>query len=345
MSITKDSFGALPNGTAVTRYTLTGKGDLAVSVLDYGAIIQSIRFAGKDVALGFENAADYTVENHGYIGATIGRYANRIAKGKFPLNGKNYALATNNGQNHLHGGDCGFNQKVFEITVLSDGDRPAICASTFSPDGEEGYPGNLKLQVTFTVTEENALEIVYDAVCDADTIANFTNHAYFNLNGFDGGDVLDTLVTVHADAYTPTDSDLIPIGIEPVADTPFDFRTEKPLGDAIGADHPQIRQCDGIDHNFVLQNQHGALREAIVARSPKSGIRVVCSTDLPGVQIYTANGLDLPIGKGGPMTQYQGFCMETQFFPDTPNHADFPSCVLRAGEAFHSVTSYAFSKI
>lgn len=344
MSITKEGFGSLPNGTAVTRYTLAGKGGLSVSVLDYGATIQAILFAGKDIALGFEKAADYVTVNNCYIGATVGRYANRIANGQFTLNGKPYTLAINNGKNHLHGGRCGFNRKLFKMDILSDGDEPALRASILSPDGEEGYPGNLELAVTFTVTEDNTLQIAYDAVSDADTVANFTNHAYFNLNGFDGGDVLDTLVTVHADAYTPCDEGLIPTGIEPVEGTPFDFRKEKPLGDAIRAAHPQIKQCGGIDHNFVLQDRHASLREAIVAKSPKSGIGVVCSTDLPGVQIYTANGLSLPDGKGGPMTKHQGFCMETQFFPNSPNRPDFPSCILRAGENFHSMTAYAFFK-
>lgn len=345
MALTKSSFGNLPDGRPVDRYALTGKGGLSVSVLDYGATLQSILFAGKDLLLGYDCAADYVRADGFYLGATIGRYANRIADGMFTLNGKTYTLAKNeNGIGHLHGGDCGFDQKIWEMEILDTGDEPALRASLFSPDGEEGYPGNLHVTVTFRVSADNTLSLTYTANSDADTVANFTNHAYFNLNGFDGGDVLDTLLTIHADQFTSVDERRLPTGITPVDGTPFDFRSAKPIGDAINDTHPQIQLGGGIDHNFVISGAPGTLRPAVHAMSPKSGIAVTCCTDLPGIQIYTANTLTMPFGKGGPMTAFQGFCLETQFYPDTPNHPEFPSCLLRAGDTFRSVTSFHFQK-
>ena len=340
MSIEKNALGTLPNGTAVTRYTLSN-GTLSVSVLDYGATIQSIVYGGVDVVLGFASAADYATVNKNYLGATVGRYANRIKDGKFTLNGKTYTLAKNNGANHLHGGDVGFDKKMWDMTA-TDGDAPQLRARCVSPDGEEGYPGTLTLTVTFTL-RGSALSIVYDAVSDADTVANFTNHAYFNLAG--KGDILDTLVTVHADAYTATDDGLIPLAVTPVDGTPLDMRKEVRLGDVIRSDEPSIKRCKGLDHNFVLQNYTGALRTVMTAKNTESGIAVACATDLPGVQIYSGNDLAMPVGKNGPIGAYAGFCMETQFFPDTPNRPDFPSCVLRAGEPFSSETVYTFSRI
>ena len=340
MSIEKNAFGTLPDGTAVTRYTLSN-GTLSVSVLDYGATIQSIVYGGVDVVLGFSNAADYATVNKNYLGATVGRYANRIKDGKFTLNGKTYTLAKNNGANHLHGGDVGFDKKMWDMTA-TDGDTPQLCARCVSPDGEEGYPGTLTLTVTFTL-RGSALSIVYDAVSDADTVANFTNHSYFNLAG--KGDILGTLVTVHSDSYTATDDGLIPLAVTPVGGTPLDMRKEVRLGDVIRSDEPSIKRCKGLDHNFVLQNYTGALRTVMTAKNTESGIAVACATDLPGVQIYSGNDLAMPVGKNGPIGAYAGFCMETQFFPDTPNRPDFPSCVLRAGEPFSSETVYTFSRI
>ncbi len=343
MAIIKTPFGNLPDGRAVTRYTLAGKGGLCASVLDYGATLQSLLFAGKDVLLGYENAADYANAGGGYLGATVGRYANRIAGGMFTLNGKVYTLANNEpGRAHLHGGNVGFDKMIWEMDILDTGDEPTLRASLFSPDGEEGYPGNLKVTVTFKVSLDNTLSITYTADSDADTVINFTNHAYFNLNGFDGGDILDTVVSVNADYFTAVDDLLIPTELTPVDGTPFDFRQAKPLSDAIHGDHPQIKLAGGVDHNFAVNGEIGTLREAIKAHSPKSGIEVTCLTDLPGVQIYTANWLEKDFGKGGPMTRFQGFCMETQFYPDTPNRPDFPSCVLKAGEKFESVTAFHF---
>lgn len=340
MSVTKSTFGTLPDGTAVTRYTLSD-GALSVSVLDYGATVQSIVYHGTDVVLGFNSAADYATVNKNYLGATVGRYANRIKEGRFTLNGKTYTLAKNNGANHLHGGDVGFDRKMWEMSV-SDSDTPQLRARYTSPDGEEGYPGTLTLTVTFTL-QNDALSIAYDAVCDADTVANFTNHAYFNLDG--KGDVSDTRITVYADAYTATDDGLIPTEIVAVDGTALDMRTETRLGDVIASDDPSIRRCKGLDHNFVLQHYTGALRTVMTAKSLASGIAVACATDLPGLQIYSGNDLSMPVGKNGPIGAYAGFCMETQYFPDTPNRPDFPSCKLAAGAPFHSETVYSFSRI
>ena len=345
MAITKAAFGQLPCGTEVTKYTLIGNNGLTVKVLDYGATLQAIEFAGKDVLLGYENAADYVKAGGFFLGATVGRYANRIADGKFTLNGVEYNVTKNEkGITQLHGGNVGFDKKMWKMEVI-DAPIPTLKASAFSADGEEGFPGNMDISVTFSVTDDNALHIQYAATSDKDTVANFTNHAYFNLNGFDGGDILDTEVTMDAYAYTPADERLIPTGeIRPVDGTPFDMRTPTSWGTVINSEHPEIRACDGVDHNFVFADKAGELRRAMYARSPKSGIAVTCLTDLPGIQIYTANGLTMPFGKGGPMSKYQGFCMETQLFPDSPNHPNFPSCVLKAGETFKTLTVYKFEK-
>lgn len=346
MSITKTPFGQLPCGTAVTKYTLSGENGLAVSILDYGATLQAIEFAGKDVLLGYENAADYVRAGGFYMGATVGRYANRIAGGKFTLNGVAYNVTKNeNGKTQLHGGAVGFDKKMWDMEII-DAAIPTLRATTTAAHGEEGFPGNMEIAVTFSVTADNTLSIRYNATSDKDTVANFTNHAYFNLNGYDGGDILDTEVIMDAYAYTPADGDLIPTGeIRPVDGTPFDMRTQKTWGEVILCDHPEIKACDGVDHNFVIADKAGELRRAMYAKSPKSGIAVTCCTDLPGIQIYTANTLKMPFGKGGPMTKYQGFCMETQFFPDSPNHPQFPSTVLKAGETFETVTTYTFEKV
>lgn len=345
MSVTKHDFGKLPDGTAVTKYRLEGKNGLVVSLLDYGATLQAIEFADKDLILGYSTAKAYATRG-GYLGATVGRFANRIANGTFTLNGETYHVTKNErGVQHLHGGAVGFDKKTWEIEVL-DHSTPTVCATIHAADMEEGFPGNLTLSVTFCVTDENALSIRYRATSDKDTITNFTNHAYFNLNGDDGGDILDTVVTVHADAYTPVDAGLIPTGeIVSVENTPFDLRTPQTWGDVIHSDHPAIRACNGVDHNFVLSDYTGALRKAMHAYSPHTHIAVTCYTDLPGIQIYTDNGEAQPVGKHGVIGAYNGFCMETQFFPDSPNQPAFPSCVLKAGDVFESTTVFAFDKI
>lgn len=343
MAITKTVFGHLNDGTAVHAYDIKGKNDLSVRILDLGANLHSVFFAEKDVVLGYSDPNDYMDKDSGYIGATVGRYANRIANASFPLNGEAVQLQVNqdNG-NQLHGGLQGFDKKFWTMETVGDN---TLKAHLVSPDGEEGYPGTLQVTVTFTVTDENALSICYDAVSDKDTVANFTNHAYFNLDGVDGGYIGDTEVTVFADSYTPADENMIPTVITPVDGTPFDFREPKPLAAALESDHPHIVQCRGIDHNFVLGKKEEMPRPAMRAVSYKSGIKVTCLTDLPGIQIYTGNFLDSPTGKNGAMTPHTGFCMETQFFPNSPNRPDFPSAFLKAGDHFHSETIFRFERV
>lgn len=343
MAIAKTVFGHLQDGQTVHSYEITGKSGLSVKILDLGANLHSVLFAGKDLVLGYNDPNDYMDKDSGYIGATVGRYANRIAGARFPLNGEMIQLNVNqdNG-NQLHGGITGFDKQIWDMETVNE---YTLKARLTSPDGQEGYPGTLQVCVTFTVTEHNALSIQYDAISDKDTVANFTNHAYFNLNGVDGGYIGDTEVTVYADAYTPANENMIPLAITPVDGTPFDFREPKPLGEALESNHPHIVQCRGIDHNFVLGVKEDKPRPAMRAVSEKSGIAVTCLTDLPGIQIYTGNFLDSPTGKMGAMTPHTGFCMETQFFPDSPNRPDFPSPFLKAGEAFHSETIFCFEQV
>ncbi len=343
MGVKTEAFGRLPDGRLVDRLVLEGAGGLQVSVLTYGATLQAIQFREKDMILGYDCLQDYLEGKGSYQGATVGRYANRIAGGRFSLNGVEYTLACNDGKNHLHGGNAGFDKKVWTSQVLSDGDAPAVRLSIVSEDGEEGYPGRLDVAVTMTVTAENVLRLAYEARSDKDTVVNLTNHAYFNLNGWDGGDIRDTKLTVYADSITEADEGLIPTGrLLPVEGTPFDFRNGKAIGEALDADHPQILCAGGIDHNFVLGTDRSR-RHAVHAVSPRSGIELDCYTDLPGIQIYTANALNETAGKGGvKLYKNQGFCLETQFFPDSPNRQAFPSAALKAGELFASVTEYAF---
>lgn len=342
MGIQKLAFGKLPDGRSVERYTLEGAGGLTAAVLTYGATLQSLRFRGKDLVLGFDDLDGYLHIKGSYQGATIGRYGNRLADGRFSLNGKAYDVGRNeNGQGHLHGGENGFDKRLW-TAVLADGEEPAVAFSRRSADGEEGYPGNLDVTVTFTVTAGNALRIAYEARTDADTVVNLTNHAYFNLNGFDGGDILDTELSIDADAITPVDARLIPTGEQrPVEGTPFDFREAKPIGRDIDADDPQLAIGGGYDHNFILNGT--GMRPFATARSPRSGITMTCATDQPGVQFYAGNALAEDAGKGGkPLYRRQGFCLETQHYPDSPNQPSFPSTLLRAGESYRTVTEYRF---
>lgn len=334
-------FGQLPNGTAVQKITIHGKGGLTASVLTYGAILHQLIFEGTDVVLGHETIADY-LPAIGYIGTTVGRYANRIAEGKFTLNGVEYDVGCNEtGRGHLHGGDEGFDKRVWSVGELSEN---SVELTLLSPDGDMGYPGELTLSVRYTVEDDNTLALTYRAVCDKDTVFNPTNHTYFNLNGFDGGTILDTELYINADTITPVDDLLIPTGERmPVDGTPFDFRVAKPIGRDIGGDHPQIAVGGGYDHNFCLGDTV-QYRHAVSAFAPRTSIRMDCYTTEPGVQLYTANFLESPTGKGGPMGQYQGFCLETQHFPDSPNQPTFPSVVLKAGETFESLTRYRFTK-
>ncbi len=338
-------FGTMPDGTPVELYTLAA-GALSCQIITFGGSLQSLRVpdrSGKpvDVLLGFDALEPY--RTHGKsLGALVGRYANRIGGAKFSLNGQTYQLAANNnGVNHLHGGLVGFNQRVWTVEEAGD-DRLAL--SLFSPDGEEGYPGNLTVRVTYTLTEEG-LTIGYRAECDRDTVCNLTNHAYFNLSGHDSGPVLDQTIQLLADRYTPTDPLSIPTGeIAPVEGTPMDLRRTTPIGARIGEDFPQLLQAGGYDHNWIPNGEAGTLRPIARAASPATGISMEVLSTLPGVQFYTGNYLDgCPAGKGGAAYANRwGFCLETQFYPDSPNHANFPSCVLRAGEVFDHTAAFRF---
>lgn len=320
------------------KFTLIGSADLQVEIITYGAAIRAIRYRGIDVALGYDILEDYR-RMPGYMGAVVGRCANRIADGKFRFNGKEYQLSRNEIKrgNHLHGGVVGTDKRIWHDRVRQGKELKLTLQLA---DGEEGYPGNMTLSVTYEVIG-NTLRLTYQAVAEEDTILNPTNHCYFNLNGFDGAPITNHLLTLNASSYTVVE-DLRPTGeLRPVAGTPFDFTRGRVIGEAIESRHPDLLPTNGYDHNFVLDGE--GFRHVATLISPDTGIRMECHTDRPGMQVCGGNYLCHPVGKGGrPMATYQGLCMETQSFPDAPNHPHFPSVVLRAGETFTSVTEYRF---
>ena len=344
-----EPFGKLPDGTEITRYTLTNKNGMTVKVMTYGAIVTDIVVPDKDgnkadVALGFDDLAGY-LKGHPFFGANAGRCANRIAKGKFTLDGKEYTLATNNAPNHLHGGKEGFDKKVWKAAPTGPN---AIQFSYTSPDGEEGYPGTLNTVVTYTLTDANELVVGFHATTDKPTVCNLAHHSYFNLAGHNGGDILGHQLQVMAKNYTPTDDTLIPTGkIDPVAGSPFDFTTPKPIGKELkqaGGTAPAI----GYDLNFVL-DKGSTPKPELAARvtEPKSGRVLEVLTTEPGVQFYTGNFLDgSNVGKGGAKyAQYNGFCLEAQKFPDSvnkPEWKDKSNVVLQPGEKYSTTTVYKF---
>lgn len=347
MSVSVCSFDRLSDGREIQKITLTNGAGTSVSLLTLGASVQAFCFAGKDIVLGFDDAACY-FRSGAYIGATVGRVCNRTADGRFTLGGTTYELACNEVERrvHLHGGVVGFDKKVWDYTILRQERYPSVAFSAFSPDGEEGYPGNLLLQVTYTLTEENELMLDYQVKTDRDTPVNLTNHSYFNLNGCDGETVHNTLLKIGADEYTPVTERLVPTGeYTSVAGTAIDFRFEKPIGDALNNEDETMQYTGGVDHNFVLSYERQPVREVASAYSPSTGIRLRCLTDLPGIQVYTGNFLDEPGGKYGlKWGPHQGFCLETQFFANSINQPNFPSIVLGAGETFQSRTVYAVDK-
>jgi aldose 1-epimerase len=330
-------------GALEVQHLRNAAGTMGATTMPWGATLTSVRVPdgeGKmgEVTLGFDDVARY-LEPHPFFGSIAGRYANRIAKGRFALDGKEYVLATNNGLNHLHGGKRGFDKRVWSAEVLSPG---SVRYRYTSPDNEEGYPGTLQVSVTYAVTDANELRLEYEAMTDRATVLNLTNHAYWNLAG--EGDVLDEELMVKATRYTPVDAGLIPKGvIAPVAGTALDFTKPKRVGQEIAALKGE-GQPDGYDHNFVLEGKAGELRLAAEVFDPKSGRVMRVLTTEPGVQLYTGNGLRGVIGRGGvKYAQHAGLCLETQHFPDSPNRPEFPSVVLRPGETFRSTTIYAFS--
>ncbi len=343
--VVKSSYGKTNEGDVVNQYSLTNSKGVTVKIINYGGAITEIWVPDRngklaDVNLGFEDIKGWQSKNNPFFGCLVGRYANRIAGGKFTLDGKEYKLAKNNGPNSLHGGNKGFDKVVWQEVLIGTN---SISLRHISPDGDEGYPGELTAEVTYTLTDNNELKIDYKATCDKATVINLTNHAYFNLAGHDAGSILDHELMIKAANVTPTDETLIPTGkIEPVKGTPYDFTTAK----KIGADISKIKADPvGYDINYVLdagKTDKPAL--GAVVYEPKSGRLLEMWTTEPGVQLYTGNFLDGTIkGKGGAVyKQYAGFCLEAQHFPDSPNQPSFPSVVLRPGQTYKQTTIYKF---
>ena len=345
MSANKESFGKTPDGKQVDLYTLTNTSGIRARITSFGAILVSLEVPDRDgsladITLGFDKLDGY-LGVHPYFGAIVGRYANRIGKAAFKLDGKVYKLAANNGENHLHGGTKGFDKAVWRLEDLGvKGAGAMVKMSYISEDGEEGYPGNLACSVTYTLTEDNKLEISYDAETDKKTVVNLTNHSYFNLAGQGTGDILGHELMLNADKYTVVDKGLIPTGENrSVKGTPMDFTTPMTIDSRIG----QVE--GGYDHNYVLNSRGGTLALAAKVYEPTSGRVMEIYTDQPGVQFYTGNFLDGSVtGKAGKVYQKNyGFCLETQHFPDSPNKPDFPSVVLLPGQRYATVTVYKFS--
>ena len=349
LSITSAPFDTIDAG-AITRYTMSNRNGVVVSVIDYGGIITSIitpdRDTGfADVALGYDDGQGYAGENP-YFGAFIGRYGNRIAEGEFSLDGNDYTLPVNNGPNSLHGGDEGFNRKMWSAQAREETDRVGVTLTGTSPDGEQGYPGNLDVTVTYWLNNDNELLLEYTATTDAPTPVNLTNHTYFNLRGNGDGTILAHELTINADRYTPVDNTLIPTGeLADVTGTPFNFRKPTAIGERIDNEHPQLEFGGGYDHNFALNRQDGTgLQLAARVFDPHTGRTLEVETTEPGLQFYSGNFLDgSDVGKGGKPYQLRtGFCLETQHFPDSPNQPDFPSTILQPGEEYTSQTIYRF---
>lgn len=344
-TVEKSNFGTLEDGTVIEAFTLRNARGAMAKVITYGATLTELWVPDKngklgDVVLGFDSLKGY-LGSHPYFGSTVGRYANRIAKGKFTLDGQEYTLAINNGPNSLHGGKIGFDRRVWKAEPLREPSAAAVRFTYLSPDGEENYPGNLSVSVTYTLTDENALKLDYSAKTGKATPVNLTNHSYFNLAG-SGGDILGNVLYLNADRFTPVDSTLIPTGeIRPVKGTPLDFTKPTPIGAHIA----EIKDIGGYDHNFVINGEPGKLRLAARVSEPTSGRQMEVWTTEPGVQFYSSIGLDGTIvGKGGiTYKKYGALCLETQHYPDSPNHPNFPSTIVRPGESFHSETIYKFS--
>ncbi|HUU14947.1 MAG TPA: aldose epimerase family protein [Terriglobia bacterium] len=348
--ISQQTFGKTQDGTAVDIFTLTNSNGVEVRAITYGGIIVSLRTPDKngkldDIVLGFDTLDSY-LGKHPYFGAIIGRYGNRIGNAKFTLDGVEYKLAANNGPNSLHGGLKGFDKAVWKAQSLENDQGVGVVFTHTSPDGEEGYPGNLTAKVTYTLTNQNELIFDYEATTDKPTPVNLTQHTYFNLAGAGKGDVLGHEVLLNADSFTPVDSNLIPTGeIRKVAGTPFDFTKPTAVGARINQDDEQLKLAGGYDHDFVINRRGEEPSLAARVYEPTSGRVLEVSTTQPGVQLYTGNFLDGTLtGKGGHVYQKRsGLCLETQHFPDSPNKPDFPSTILRPGETYRSRTIFKFS--
>jgi len=343
MSIAKEPFGKTSSGQTIDQYTLTNSNGLKTKIITYGGYITSLQVPDRngkftDIVLGYDTLEQY-VNDNAYIGALVGRYANRIAKGKFALNGVEYTLATNNGPNHLHGGIKGFNKAVWNAQPIDDANGPGLNLTYISKDGEEGFPGNLSCTVIYTLTNNNELKISYEATTDKATIVNLTSHSYFNLAGHNSGDILGHELMINADNYTPADETLIPTGqIAPVKGMNVDFAKSTVIGSRIA------KVTGGYDHNFVLNNKKSKLGLAARVYEPKAGRVMEIHTTEPGIQFYSGNFLDGSAkGKGTVYNKHCGFCLETQHFPDSPNKPNFPSVVLKPGEKYTHLTVHKFS--
>lgn len=332
----RENFETMIEGKEVVAITISNRKALQAGISNYGARLVELVYNGVNVIVSFPTLEDYFVAPKFYHGATIGRYANRIKNGEFKLHETIYTLRVNNGANHLHGGPTGFHARVWEVAAQTEN---SVTLRYLSVDGEEGYPGNLDVTVTFTAREDDALEIVYKATSDASTPFNITNHAYFNLNG--GDTALDHQLHINADQYTPVDKNLIPTGMEPVEGTAFDFRQSKEIGRDINKEEEQIKIGGGYDHNFVL-NKSGENELSLAARAEgdQSGIVMETFTTEPGVQLFSGNFPEDVL----PNSYRTSFCLETQHFPDSPNQSDFPNTILEPGKEFTSTTIYKFSK-
>lgn len=360
MAITKADFGMTPDGEQIYVYTLDN-GTIRAEILNYGGIVKNLYVPDRngnkvDVVLGRDTLEDY-LHNDGYLGAIIGRYANRIANSSFELNGEKYELEMNEGNNCLHGGNIGFDKKVWGAEE-KDGGEPSLILTLTSPDGDEGFPGKLDVTVTYTLTKKNALVINYKAVSDKDTVVNLTNHSYFNLAGHDSGPIYDQVINIDSFFYMPNDEDCIPTGeILPIDNTPFFLWGFYPIGEKLKMEHEQIKLFGGFDHNFPLRRRSYFYKDidvevdekrwnyypAAFAYCKETGISIIMLTDKPGVQLYTANGLREGKYKGGAKYgKHHAFCLETQYFPNSMEFAHFPSPVLKAGEEYNFTTEYRF---
>jgi len=353
LGVSKEAFGKMPDGTPVEKYTLTNVHGMKVSILTYGGIVQAIDVPDKNgklanVSLGFDKLENY-IKDSPYFGAIIGRYGNRIAKGQFTIDGKQYQIPTNNGPNALHGGPKGFDKEVWAATPIESSNWVGVELTYLSPDGQMGFPGNLAVTVRYTLNNENELRIDYSAVTDKDTIVNLTNHTYFNLAGAGNGTVLDQVAMINSDKITPVDKTLIPTGeLQDVKSTPFDFTKPMAIGARIHSDNEQLKNAEpkqgGYDHNWVFNNPGDLNALAVRVTDPESGRTVEMYTTEPGVQFYTGNFLDGSLkGIGGLTYEHWGaFTLEAQHYPDSPNHASFPSTELKPGEKYSQTTVYKF---
>ena len=340
-SVTRQDWGKV-SGHQVHRYLLTNGNGNTVAVLTYGGIVQSLRIGAAELVIGYDELSGYLGEQPFY-GAIVGRYANRIGGASFSLHGQTYAVDANEGRNQLHGGSEGFNTRVWQAAASTEADAAILSLSRVSPDGEMGYPGRLEVTVRYAWSDDDALRIDYRATSDRDTVVNLTNHSYFNIG--DEADVLDHILQVDADRFTPVGPDQIPTGeLPPVQDTPFDFRSPRRIGEVIDTDHPQVQAAGGFDHNLVVSNHDGSLREVALLMDPRSGRKLRCLTTEPGVQVFTTN---FPTGKftcrgNAPLPRHAAVCLETQHFPDSPNRPSFPSTLLKAGGTYNSTTVFRF---